>query len=239
MAQPERVFEVRAIEDGEPGQFSGYASVFGVVDSHGTVFDRGAFKKTIKEHGGQLPIVWMHDAYSPVGLATVREDEKGLWVDGVLDLDVQKGREVYSGMKKGYITQMSHSFASVKESSVQEDESDSVIHYKEVRSFEISPTTANFASNKEAEIVSVRTSLIESVDEAEAALARLRELATETEEDEETYEELRGMIERITALLEPSEDTRTEPHDQPDNHWEAFTEEMQRVQTLLGGNHGR
>jgi len=231
-----RAFEVRALE--EPGQFSGYASVFGVVDSHGTVFDRGAFKKTIKEHSGQLPIVWMHDAYSPIGLATVREDEKGLWVDGVLDLDVQKGREVYSGMKKGYITQMSHSFASVKETSVRDEDND-IIHYKEVRSFEVSPTTANFASNKEAEIVSVRTSLMESVDEAEAALARLRELATETEEDEETYDELRGMIERITALLEPSEDTRTEPHDQPDNHWEAFTEEMQRVQTLLGGNHGR
>lgn len=215
MDRETRVFEVRALE--EPGQFSGYASVFGVVDAHGTVFDQGSFKKTIKDHKGAVPIVWMHDVSTPIGLAAVREDDTGLWFDGQLDLDVEKGRDVYSGMKKGYITQMSHSFASVKETSVKED-GKSIPHYKEVRLFEISPTTTNFASNEAAAIVSVRS------DEGQ-----------EEDVEDNGADELRAIIERINALLEPSEDTRTEPHGQPGDHWAAFNKELQRVQTLLGG----
>lgn len=172
MDRIEKVFEVRAIDD-KPGAFTGYASVFDVVDSYGTVFDKGAFKKTLKEHKGQLPIVWMHDVYSPIGLARVKEDDKGLWVEGQLDLDVEKGRDVYSGMQKGYITEMSHSFASVKSATTSEEGED-ILHYKEVRSFEVSPTTTNFASNSEAQIVSVRSTLSESLDEIEAVVSKLR-----------------------------------------------------------------
>ena len=55
--------ELRAIGDaaGGAGQFTGYASVFGVQDSYGTVFGRGCFQKTISEHQGRFPILWMHN----------------------------------------------------------------------------------------------------------------------------------------------------------------------------------
>jgi len=153
----ERSFEVRAIEGDEPGRFQGYASAFGVVDAHGTVFDKGAFKKTVKERKGWLPIVWMHRPEEPIGRAEIKEDEKGLWVDGTLDLDVQRGKEVYSGMKKGYITQMSHSFRSIKEKTATAEDKSEIPHFLEVQLYEVSPVTSNFASNEAAMITGVRT----------------------------------------------------------------------------------
>jgi len=150
----QRAFDVRV--DDTPGHFTGYASVFGVVDTYDTVFDQGCFKKTVRERKGHLPVVWMHLREKPIGLAAVLEDEKGLLVDGQLDLDVQQGRETYSGMKKGYITEMSHSFKEVKFAPVMVNDVQ-IMHFKEVRSFEISPVTMNFGSNDEALISSVRT----------------------------------------------------------------------------------
>jgi HK97 family phage prohead protease len=128
-----------------------------VVDTYGTVFDKGAFKKTIKERKGWLPIVWMHNPSEPIGRADVKEDDKGLWVKGQLDLDVQRGSEVHSGMKKGYITEMSHSFRGIKQKSVKAEDKSEIPHFLEVQSFEISPVTTNFASNEEAVITGVRT----------------------------------------------------------------------------------
>jgi len=141
------------ITESQEGHFTGYASVFGVVDSWGTVFDRGAFKKTIKDHKGRFPILRMHDPAAPIGIATVEEDDKGLRVtDGALDLDVQPARDVYSGMKKGYITQMSHRFHPIREKSL-----DGSTHLQEVRLLEVSAVTMNFASNDEANILTVRS----------------------------------------------------------------------------------
>jgi HK97 family phage prohead protease len=152
-------FELRELDD--EGRFSGYASVFGVLDSYGTVFDKGCFKKTIKDHKGRFPLTWMHKVDVPIGDADVEEDDHGLFVkEGRLDLDVTQGKSVYSGMKKGYITQMSHTFKPIKELTISEDDGDKKIpHFKEVRLFEIAPVTANFAANEEAVITAVRAEL--------------------------------------------------------------------------------
>jgi len=155
----ERAFGIRLVDD-EPGLFTGYASVFGVKDSYDTIFDKGCFKKTIKDHKGRLPLTWMHRIEEPIGLAYIEEDDHGLLVkEGRLNLEVQRGAEVYSGMKfrdEGYIGQMSHTFRVVKKRTVEEDGKETV-HFKEVQSYEIAPVTTNFAANEEAVITSVRT----------------------------------------------------------------------------------
>ena len=214
MAQPERAFEVRAIEDGEPGQISGYASVFGVMDSHGTIFDKGAFKKTIKDRGGEVPMVWMHESWTPIGLARLEEDDRGLKFVGQLDLDVQRGAEVYSGIKKGYIKEMSHSFKEVK-SKADKTETGEVLHYKEVKLFEISPVTTNFASNSEAMITGVRT----------------KEEPTMVIPDE-----IRTQLDRLEALLnEPLNGTRkTEPLGKPGNHLQGIQRQLDRIENMRG-----
>jgi len=213
---PERAFEVRIVDGEEsPGYFEGYASVFGVVDSYGTVFNQGAFKKTIKERKGWLPIVWMHNPNEPIGRAEVSEDEKGLWVKGQLDLDVQRGREVYSGMRKGYITQMSHSFSGVKQKTVEAEDKSKIPHFLEVRSYEISPVTTNFASNEEAMVTSVRTT------------EPVREMISP---------ELAFQMGRLEALLaEPRSTHATEPQGKPGDHLQRVDKELTRLMEMIEG----
>ena len=221
--RPERSFEVRVLDGDAEGRFEGYASVFGVVDSYNTVFDRGAFKKTVKERGGWLPIVWMHNANEPIGRAQVREDDKGLWVEGQLDLDVQRGREVHSGMKKGYITRMSHSFAKVpdKVRAVKGEDGTEVLHFREVKSFEVSPVTTNFESNEEAQITGVRAE--EETDETPVPVG--------------VPAGMEFQMGRLSALLgEPPTGTPGgEPRCKPGDHLQAFRRELDRFAGLLEG----
>ena len=49
--------------DAEPGTFTGYASVFDVVDSYGDAVQKGAFKKTLREKK-KFPLLWSHDSSS-------------------------------------------------------------------------------------------------------------------------------------------------------------------------------
>lgn len=95
-------FEIKAVSD--DGLFSGYGSVFGNVDSGGDIVHRGAFAKSIQEWEGRKrmpPVLWNHDRNEPIGVYTaIREDEKGLYVEGrLLVNDVQRAREIHALMK--------------------------------------------------------------------------------------------------------------------------------------------
>jgi len=217
MTNPERSFEVRAVEDGEPGQVEGYVSVYDVEDSHESVFEKRSFRKTVKESEGKAPMVWMHSAHEPIGLATVEEDDYGLRFLGQLDLDVQRGAEVYSGIKKGYITQMSHSFKAIKSKMVKGDDGREIRHFTEVKLYEISPVTANFASNEKAVITGVRT-----------------EEPEETPEVVTIPDGMRSQMDRLDALLEPLEGTRTEPQGKPGNHLQGIQTQVDRISRLRG-----
>lgn len=83
------------------GLMRGYASTFGNVDLGGDIVDKGAFKKSIKETGGNWPILADHNPTDHIGWnLRAEEDEKGLWTESQIDLNVQKGREKYSLAKK-------------------------------------------------------------------------------------------------------------------------------------------
>ncbi|MDC4367970.1 HK97 family phage prohead protease [Acinetobacter baumannii] len=101
----------------EDGFFSGYLAVFNNIDSHGDLIRKGAFLKTIEEWNskGKYPaIFWNHDPDEPIGVFTLmREDEKGLYVEGrLLISDIVRAKSTYAlmkvkaidGMSIGYIT---------------------------------------------------------------------------------------------------------------------------------------
>lgn len=147
-----KLSEIETREKENTGYFSGYASVFGNQDSCGTIVDKGAFKKTIKDNKGIFPILFFHDPMVPVGIGPFQEDSKGLLVkDGELDLDVESGRNVYSGIKRGYIDRLSIGFTRITEQLV-----DKVVHLKELKLWEASLITRNFAANELALISDVR-----------------------------------------------------------------------------------
>jgi HK97 family phage prohead protease len=119
----------------EAGTFTGYLSVFEVVDSYGDVVKRGAFKKTLREKK-QFPLLWSHDWMEPIGVATGVEDDKGLLITGKLNLDVQRAREIRSLMAQGAVTGLSIGYTVIKK---EIDNETGIRTLKEINLWEGSP----------------------------------------------------------------------------------------------------
>ncbi|MGE7371041.1 HK97 family phage prohead protease [Neorhizobium sp. NPDC001467] len=98
------------------GVFCGYASVFGEVDLGRDTIERGAFRHSLVERGaGQVRMLYQHDPAEPIGAwKTIREDARGLYVEGLLSPGVTRAREVFSLMKTGALDGLSIGFRSVK-----------------------------------------------------------------------------------------------------------------------------
>jgi hypothetical protein len=79
------------------GSFSGYASVFGEVDLGKDAIERGAFRKSLAERGAcGVRMLFQHDPAEPIGAwKTIREDSRGLFVEGMLAEGVARAREVH------------------------------------------------------------------------------------------------------------------------------------------------
>jgi HK97 family phage prohead protease len=98
------------------GTFSGYASLFGEVDLGRDAIERGAFAASIYKRGaGGVRMLFQHDPAEVIGRWTVlREDERGLYVEGKLATDVERAREVLALMKAGALDGLSIGFRAVK-----------------------------------------------------------------------------------------------------------------------------
>ena len=98
------------------GTFSGYASVFGEVDLGKDRIERGAFANSLVERGARgVRMLYQHDPAEPIGAWTViREDARGLYVEGRLATGVGRAAEVFSLMKSGALDGLSIGFRAVK-----------------------------------------------------------------------------------------------------------------------------
>ncbi|GHA29366.1 hypothetical protein GCM10007989_26180 [Devosia pacifica] len=68
------------------GRFAGYASLFNVRDASGDEVLPGAFARSLARRGpAEIRMLFQHDPKEPVGTwHAVREDARGLWVEGRL-----------------------------------------------------------------------------------------------------------------------------------------------------------
>jgi uncharacterized protein len=97
------------------GVFAGYASLFGKRDQANDIVMPGAFAASLKRRGvPSIRMLFQHDPAEPVGTwAEIRETDKGLYVLGRLDLNVQRGRELFSLLELGGIDGLSIGFKTV------------------------------------------------------------------------------------------------------------------------------
>lgn len=97
-------------KDDSVKRFEGYLAYFDNVDSYGDVIVKGAFADTlkdIKKEGKTIPVLEQHGGwgissgdYTPIGYyESLEEDEKGLYVKGVL-FDTQRGSDIYTLLKQ-------------------------------------------------------------------------------------------------------------------------------------------
>jgi HK97 family phage prohead protease len=113
----ERKFVDVVIGDVEAdGSFTGYASLFGRVDLGRDVVERGAFEKSLKKRGvAGIRMLFQHDPNQPIGTWTeIREDARGLFVRGRLQVEVERAREVLSLMRGGALDGLSIGFKTVR-----------------------------------------------------------------------------------------------------------------------------
>ena len=94
------------------GTFSGYASLFGLVDLGKDRVEKGAFEKSLKQRGlSGIRMLFQHDPAEPIGVwDAVREDKKGLFVKGRIVTSSARGRDVLGLMREGAIDGLSIGF---------------------------------------------------------------------------------------------------------------------------------
>lgn len=184
-------FEIKNFSE-ETGTFTGLASVFGNEDLVGDVVERGAFKRTI-EQNPEVPILWQHDAWEPIGKGRISETYDGLLIEGKLALGVQRGREAHELLKEEALRGLSIGYDTLDY--YQQDE---VRHLTEIRLWEVSLVT--FAANPKAQVLSVKRHQKTAVPyqdlalaprerqwDADAADQRVRDWAGAEEEPNEKY----------------------------------------------------
>ena len=102
--------EIKSLTDA--GMFSGYGSVFSVVDKGRDIVEPGAFEKRLKawdSMGRAVPTLWQHKTDEPIGDWTgLKEDDHGLLGSSNLWLeDAPYARIAHKGMKTKTITGLS------------------------------------------------------------------------------------------------------------------------------------
>jgi HK97 family phage prohead protease len=165
-------FEVKEVT--ASGNFTGYGSVYNVVDQGDDIVASGAFAESIEALMAKkrLPsMLFGHRAGElPVGAyQSMREDSTGLWLDGNIAIDTQKGGDLHklmmmkpvpaiSGLSVGFIT--------------RDDSYDRVTGIRTIKKadlFEVS--IVNFPINDLARVQSVKgIELIEDLKSAEQFL---------------------------------------------------------------------
>lgn len=130
-----------AVEEVEiDGSFSGYASVFGLPDLGNDVIEQGAFARALKERGASgVRMLWQHDAAEPIGVWTqIREDARGLYVEGRLAKGVARAREALELMRSGGLDGLSIGFRTVR---ARKDARTGLRHITQADLWEISVVT--------------------------------------------------------------------------------------------------
>jgi HK97 family phage prohead protease len=162
-------FEVKEVTPA--GNFTGYGSVYSVVDQGGDIVAPGAFAESLSAMmaKNKMPaMLFGHQAGQlPVGAyQSVKEDPAGLWLDGNLATDTQRGGDLHKLMKMKAISGLSIGFVT------RDDSYDRVTGVRTIKKADLwEVSLVNFPMNDAARVQSVKSiELIEDLKYAEQYL---------------------------------------------------------------------
>lgn len=150
-------FKIKAVES--DGFFSGYGSVFGVIDSYREIVAPGAFAASLVDSqakGRKLPVLWQHRGDMPLGVYDkLEEDDRGLYVEGhLLIADVAQAKETHALMKAGAVSGLSIGYYVLADSY---DEKERIRTLTKLDLQEVSVVT--FPANDEARVDAIKSKL--------------------------------------------------------------------------------
>lgn len=138
---------------GPDGRFAGYASVFSVIDNQRDIMMHGAFRETLQNRKSQVKLLWQHQFEEPIGtVEALFEDTRGLYLEGRLLLNVNRGREAYALLKAGAVSGLSIGYSPVR---YVIDADSGVRRLQEVELWEVSLVT--FPANPDALVTVVKS----------------------------------------------------------------------------------
>lgn len=151
---------------GEEMRFSGYASIFGGVDSYGDTIDPKAYDATLANRQRPVRMRWNHYGDIIGKWLTMFADTKGLFVEGELTPGHSKASDVYASLKHGAIDGMSIGYVPVRAI----ENSDGTRLLQEIKLIEIS--VVEEPADLGAKINSIKSAIEEAstIREIEAAL---------------------------------------------------------------------
>lgn len=160
------------VDSGEEGTFEGWACRYNKVDSYGTTFHPGVFKKGVDK--GNYAMLFMHSPFQPVGTFTAEERADHLWISGRYD-DTAAGNDARIMAKSGSARELSVGFIRTDlpdwSKLAEMDEQtyrDTLDNIKSARLVEVSQITARMAAVPGSKLKTVRTALGALYDEVEA-----------------------------------------------------------------------
>lgn len=209
-------FEIKSAPD-EKGFFSGYGSVFGVVDSYRERVVKGAFAKSLAKHvsEGTMPLMFYgHSPAHEIGeWLEMREDDHGLFVAGRLWVDGDRpdadALKAYRGMTKSRGKMGLSIGYTVPQGGATLNPADKVAELIEIDLMEVSPVA--FPANPQARVEHVRARINTIRDyerllrdagfsrsEATGLAAHgFKVLSLRGDHDDELLERVRGLINTI------------------------------------------
>jgi hypothetical protein len=169
---------IKALQD--DGSFEGSLAVYSNVDLGGDSILPGAFTKTLKDRGNEVPLLWQHNPDEPIGTLTLSDGPDALHVKGQLTLDtdangnyvVPTAIKAYVLIKAKVIKGLSIGFDTIKDSV-----ENGVRQLKELRLWEGSIVT--FPMNEAAGITAVKrrgkgVQILETKDDFNGELAAVQ-----------------------------------------------------------------
>ncbi len=145
-------FEIKSTEvtnesiiNGQPGNYGiikGYAATYGNKDRGGDTILPGAFTETLKRHKRAKRAIRMKYQHSIlVGgwpLSEAKDDEKGLFLVGEINLDVPEGASAYALAKQGVLSDLSIGYSIVD---ADENDKNYTRKIKQANLWEVSPVS--------------------------------------------------------------------------------------------------
>jgi hypothetical protein len=197
-------FELKDADE-KTGIVTGYAAIFGNIDSDDDMIMPGSFTKTIQERGPEsakprIKHLWQHDSWKPIGIPKIlKEDDKGLY------FETQFGKDQYSQDKlqqhiDKIITELSIGYNTVKQEIVT-DTNDVFQHRKltEVKLWEYSSVT--WGANSLTEVLSAKGEDADVMSELNKRLDNLNKALKNGKYTEESHEVFESEINKIQAII--------------------------------------